>query len=115
MKALLIALLPLAACTTTGISPVSGSSSSQPALTSAPSFLGAKTFTYNCSDGTQLTARLKKEEAQVTLPTGAEILLPRAESKTGLYYQTEGYSLWPKGAGAIWTVGLKPSLICTTI
>ncbi len=78
----------------------------------------AKAFHYECSSGTELTARFSppgaaKGTAKLTFATGRTITLPQAMSADGGRYASKDIEFWIKGQGATLTRG-GTSETCST-
>lgn len=67
---------------------------------------------YSCEDGMSLRVRFTRDGAQVTLPSGQEMLLPQQPSASGIAYGTAQNELRGKGEEATWSMGRRRPVAC---
>ncbi|WEK48596.1 MAG: MliC family protein [Candidatus Kaistia colombiensis] len=85
------------------------SAAAEPAATAVAS---ARSFEYQCEDGTKLTATFSPPEqaegtADLVFADGKKVALPQAVSADGGRYTKDGIEFWIKGSGAMLTVAGK--------
>lgn len=109
--ALAFAPMPLAAS-------VAVAADIQPAVVEAADGAVAKSFVYQCEDGTRLTASFSPPEAaqgsaELVFADGDKVTLTQAVSADGGRYVKDDIEFWIKGQGAMLTIADKTTN-CTT-
>ncbi|ODT21475.1 MAG: hypothetical protein ABS35_17245 [Kaistia sp. SCN 65-12] len=89
-----------------------------PASVEAANDATARSFAYQCEDGTRLTASFSPPEAaqgsaELVFADGDKVVLPQAVSADGGRYVKDEIEFWIKGKGAMLTIADKTTN-CTT-
>jgi membrane-bound inhibitor of C-type lysozyme len=79
-----------------------------------PSFGADPKVGYSCEDGSHFSVRFHRGVAGVTLSDGKKLKLPQRVAGSGIWYSTGVYGLRGKGCEAMWTVGRKAPVNCTS-
>ncbi|WP_051231076.1 MliC family protein [Kaistia adipata] len=91
----------------------------EPAAVEAPADATAKTFAYQCEDGTRLTASFSPPEAaqgsaEIVFADGDKVTLTQAVSADGGRYVKDDIEFWIKGTGAMLTIAEKTTNCATS-
>jgi membrane-bound inhibitor of C-type lysozyme len=79
-----------------------------------PSFAADPKARYSCEDGSHFSVRFHRGVAFVTLSDGMKLKLPQRVAGSGIWYSSGLYDLRGKGREAMWTVGRKAPVNCTS-